>query len=210
MQKSILRYKNLIQSLPVKEQSFEIKAYNWKIQLNDDDFENLFRGESSIYLNRQDVHDTNPTRIFLLKVILWGYPKGKRGHNFAKIYEKIDNLCELLNVPHRKTLSMQDLQYLQSHLMQVNGLGLSTYTKFLYFRDFTFDGYPALILDERLMRVFKDRIFEEFSSISGINNFNKHKMYSDYLSLMGNLAKELETQPENIEQFLFLFGNHLK
>ncbi|MEG0760681.1 hypothetical protein [Chryseobacterium sp.] len=203
-------YNQLIQSLPVLDQAFTIKASNWQKALSDFHFQEIFNGADHICLSRRDVHDTNNIELFILKTILWGYPKGMRGKNFENIYRNISNLSQILNVSDRAFLKTDDLYELQNKLHKIEGLGLSTYSKFLYFRDFKFDGVPALILDERLIRVFKNEVFVEFESLAKISHYNSIKMYKDYLQMMATLSEELDASGEQIEQFLFIFGNHLK
>ncbi len=207
---TIINYNSLIKSLPVSDQAFTVKTDNWKNALSENHFQKLFKGEANICLSREDVHDTNNLELFILKAILWGYPKGMRGHNFKNIYGSIDHLSEILNVPERGFLTMDDLPVLQKQLNRITGLGLSTYSKLLYFRDFKFDGVPALILDERLIRVFKNKVFQEFESLAEIPQSNSTKMYKTYLHIMNEMSMQLNVSGEQIEQFLFIFGNHLK
>ena len=208
--KQMINYIHLIQSLPVAEQAFTVKAINWQKALSDFHFKEIFNGADNICLSRRDVHDTNNIELFILKTILWGYPKGMRGKNFENIYRNISTLSQVLNVPDRAFLKTDDLYEIQNRLQKIEGLGLSTYSKLLYFRDFKFDGVPALILDERLIRVFKNNVFEEFDSLAKISQYNSVKMYNDYLQMMATLSEELNVSGEQIEQFLFIFGNHLK
>lgn len=207
---SIKNYNQLIQSLPVADQAFTIKANNWQNALSDFHLQEIFNGANHICLSRRDVHDTNNIELFILKTILWGYPKGMRGKNFENIYRNLIALSEILNVPDRAFLKTDDLYELQNKLQKIGGLGLSTYTKLLYFRDFKFDGVPALILDERLIRVYKNNVFEEFESLAKISQYNSEKIYKSYLQMMATLSEELNASGEQIEQFLFIFGNHLK
>lgn len=207
---SIKNYTQLIQSLPVADQAFTIKASNWQKALFDFHFQEIFNGAENICLSRKDVHDTNNIELFILKTILWGYPKGMRGKNFENIYSNLIALSAILNFPDRAFLKTDDLYEIQNRLQKIEGLGLSTYSKLLYFRDFKFDGVPALILDERLIRVFKKNVFEEFESLAKISQYNSIKMYKDYLQIMASLSEELNASSEQIEQFLFIFGNHLK
>lgn len=208
--KTIKKYTNLILSLPVADQAFTIQASNWQKALSDFHFQEIFNGAENICLSRKDVHDTNNIELFILKTILWGYPKGMRGKNFENIYRNLSALSQILNVSDRAFLKSDDLYELQNKLHKIEGLGLSTYSKLLYFRDFKFDGVPALILDERLIRVFKNNVFEEFESIDKISQYNSIKMYKDYLQITALLSAELNASGEQIEQFLFIFGNHLK
>ena len=207
---SLKNYTQLILSLPVSDQAFTIKASNWQNELSDFHFQEIFNGSENICLSRKDVHDTNDIELFILKTILWGYPKGMRGKNFENIYRNLNALSQILNVSDRAFLKTDDLYELQNKLHKIEGLGLSTYSKLLYFRDFKFDGVPALILDERLIRVFKNKVFEEFESLAKITHYNSIKMYKDYLQMMATLSEELDASGEQIEQFLFIFGNHLK
>jgi len=207
---TIRKYTQLIQSLPVADQAFTIKASNWQKALSDFHFQEIFNGADNICLSRKDVQETNNLELFILKTILWGYPKGMRGRNFENIYRNLSALSQILNVPDRAFLNADDLYELQNELQKIEGLGLSTYSKLLYFRDFKFDGVPALILDERLIRVFKNKVFEEFESLAKISQYNSINMYKDYLHMMTTLSEELNVSGEQIEQFLFIFGNHLK
>lgn len=203
-------YTQLIQSLPVADQAFTVKASNWQKALSDFHFQKIFNGAKNICLSRKDVHDTNNFELFVFKTILWGYPKGMRGNNFENIYKNINPLSEILNLPDRAFLKSDDLYKLQNEIHKIEGLGLSTYSKLLYFRDFKFDGVPALILDERLIRVFKNKVFEEFESLAKISQYNSVKIYNDYLQMMAALSEQLNVSGEQLEQFLFIFGNHLK
>lgn len=206
----MINYIHLIQSLPVSDQAFTIKASNWQKALSDFHFQEIFNGAENICLSRKDLHDTNNVELFILKTILWGYPKGMRGKNFENIYKSLSTLSRILNVHDRAFLKTDDLYELQNKLQKIEGLGLSTYSKLLYFRDFKFNGLPALILDERLIRVFKNNVFEEFESLAKISQYNSVKMYNDYLQIMDALSEELNASGEQTEQFLFIFGNHLK
>lgn len=207
---SLKNYSKLIQSLPIADQAFTVKASNWKKALSDFHFQEIFNCAENICLSRKDVHDTNNVELFILKTILWGYPKGMRGKNFENIYRNLNALSQILNVSDRAFLKTDDLYELQNKLHKIEGLGLSTYSKLLYFRGFKFDSVPALILDERLIRVFKNKIFAEFELLAHVSQYNSEKMYPNYLQLMDQLSEQLHVSGEQIEQFLFIFGNHLK
>ncbi|ROI14817.1 8-oxoguanine DNA glycosylase OGG fold protein [Epilithonimonas hominis] len=188
---SVIKYTRLISSLPVMDQAFTMKANNWQKYLSDIHFKEIFKYQENICLSRREVHDNNNIDLFILKTILWGYPKGMRGNNFGKIYSRLNDLSEILNISNRAFLKTDDLYELQKRLKTIDGLGLSTYSKLLYFRDFKFDGVPALILDERLIRVFKNKVFAEFEPLAHVTQYNSEKMYSTYLQLMDQLSKQL-------------------
>lgn len=204
------KYKSLIQVMPILDQAFVIKSKNWEKQLKADHLELIFEGKSEITLNREDIITTNRIDLFLLKTILWGYPAGMRGTHFSSIYNRLDDLGAIINNPNRLHLNFKELAELQTNLRPFKGLGLSTYTKFLQLRGFRFDRNPALILDERIIRVFQSNIFEDFKDLSKISDYNKEQYYSSYLKCMCTCAGELSTSPEHLEMFLFTFGNNLK
>ncbi len=65
-------------------------------------------------------------------------------------------------------------------------------------------------LDQRVIKVFRSKTFSEFDSLIRIRYDNAERRYLDYLLLTNEISKEVETKGENIEQFLFIFGNNLK
>jgi hypothetical protein len=93
---------------------------------------------------------------------------------------------------------------------QIQGIGLSTYSKLLYFFDIRFNNLPSLILDQRLIDVFKRNIFENFQNLNNINYANAETHYMNYLNTLNAISENMGCQEENIEQFLFMFGNNIK
>jgi thermostable 8-oxoguanine DNA glycosylase len=80
----------------------------------------------------------------------------------------------------------------------------------LYFRTFKFGDFNALILDDRLLRVFQHGEFKEFEKLKNLKRTNAMSNYLYYLEIMHETAKEIGVSPENLEMFLFTFGNNLK
>jgi hypothetical protein len=212
-------YKQLIQNLPVRQQSFTAKRDNkkwleaeknfkWFKTLNDNYFTN-----EQLQISRQDIFDiTNSPKEKILKTIFWGYPNGMQGghKSFAGILSKIDRLVEILSdLQDSNDLKFEDLKKAQNSFKPINGLGLSTYSKLLYFFDVKINNIPCLIIDKRLLDVFQSNTFADFTSLSKIKGDNEKK-YFDCLTIINSAAERLETKGENIEQFLFLFGNNLK
>jgi len=218
-------FQPLIKNLPVRDQCFTTNRSNAKWQLAEIDNEkfqslnsNLFSNKSELTISRRDIFEINsePEKIFefIIKVIYWGYPKGMQGNNFSKVIEQknIEKLSSILSqFQKQKVVAKQDYFHLIQEFKQINGISLSTYSKFLYFLNLTIDGLPCLILDRRIIKVIADRKFENFSSINNIYyGTNAEKQKIKYLEITNNLATSLGTKEENIEQFLFLFGNNLK
>ena len=85
------------------------------------------------------------------------------------------------------------------------------YSKLFYFAELSFDGNPCLILDERLFNVFRDKTYSQFDRLSGINRAAAEKgRYLDYLKVMKEVSLEIGATGEQLELFLFTFGNQLK
>jgi len=210
------RYKILISNLPVRQQSFTtkrttwLKAENeisWLKQLND----NLFGVETTLTISRQEIFETKNLREQIIKTIYWGYTGGMRGNHFVNILkhiELIENTFKNLKQTTKPTAG--DFYKLTSMFKVVPGLGLSTYSKLIYFLQLTFDDFPCLILDQRLIDVFSSKTYSDFNQLSGIRYDNAEKKYLIFIKLTNEISNKLKTEGENIEQFLFIFGNNLK
>ena len=213
-------YQPLISNLPVRQQCFSTKRktwgpaereIDWLKSVNDRLFDSPYE-EKSLRISRQDVFDTTNTREKILKAIYWGYPSGMRGNHFVNLLRKIvqieKTINELLSIPNP---SSDDLKQAQADLNDVTGIGISTYSKLLYFADLSFDGNPCLILDERLFNVFRNKTYLQFDHLSGINRASAEKGgYLDYLEAMKAVSLEIGATGEQLELFLFTFGNQLK
>jgi hypothetical protein len=212
----ISQYKTLISSLPVRQHCFITKRKTWKSfesefiwlnALND----KLFDNKKSLYISRQDVFNAIESKEKIVKVIYWGYPNGMRGNNFIDILTHIDLLENILNaLTNTKNPGQEKYIEVRNGFQKVKGIGISTYTKLLYFHNASFNGYPCLILDERLLNVFGSKSFVEFESLCNLKRDNAQKGYLKYLKVIKEVSEDLGTEGENVEQFLFLFGNHLK
>ena len=210
------RYKILISNLPVRQQCFTtkrttwLKAENeisWLKQLND----NLFGNKSTLTISRQNVFETKAPRELIIKTIYWGYTAGMRGNHFVNILNHIDTIENtLLTLRQKSTLTNNDFHELTATFKNVPGLGLSTYSKLLYFFKISFNDNPCLILDQRLIEVFASKAYSNFQQLSNIRYDNAEKKYLDFLQLTRQVASKIETEGENIELFLFTFGNNLK
>ena len=92
----------------------------------------------------------------------------------------------------------------------IHGIGLSTYTKLLHFLSATIEGHGALILDQRIIEVVQQNLFEELAAIRRLTSANASRLYPKYLECMDDAASQLSLPPDKIEVFLFEFGLHLK
>ena len=212
----IKNYQTLISALPVRQQSFTTKRSTWEKaervidwlpELNN----KIFGKQEALCISRQEILDSNSSiKECILKTIYWGYTAGMRGNHFVNILHHIQTLEEVFKGLNNSTnLSASDFNELAKGLKNITGLGLSTYSKLLYFFNVKFDNNTCLILDQRLIDVFANKSYSQFASLGGINYNNAETKYLEYLSIMEKAASELETKGENVEQFLFIFGNSL-
>lgn len=210
-------YKTLISALPVGQQCFTTKLSTWRKaeteilwlkSLN----EKLFGNQETLTICRNDIFNSNcAIEELIIKTLYWGYSAGMRGNHFIDISSNIDQISSIFqNLINKSNLTSSDLNELIINLKHIPGLGLSTYSKILYFMGIKFDGSPCLILDQRIIDVFNKKTFDEYSELTKIGNYNKERNYLKYITVTNKLADLLHTKGENIEQFLFLFGNSLK
>ena len=209
--KTLNEYKDLILAMPVKEQAFTTKRTTWVKKIDSKILDEIFKGKSELKISRENVLTNCPLNIFIYYVIMWGYPRGMRGQaNDAEIFKNINLISEIINKPKRNSLKEEDWESIRKSLSGIKGLGISTISKLLYFRTFKFGDFNALILDDRLLRVFQHGEFKEFEKLKNLKRTNAMSHYLYYLEIMHETAKEIEASPENLEMFLFTFGNNLK
>ena len=149
----------------------------------------------------------------MYEVILWGYPRGMRGNHFSDLVRQMDLLESHLNVLRNSGNQISDWgSHWAKHFSNAGsgaklmGLGLSTYSKYLYFLKTRVNGRRCLILDNVLIEVFKRRKFEEFASLQKISYFSAPKYYVQYLDLMESASAKLDVEMDQLEMFLFMFG----
>jgi len=213
----IENYKTLILNLPVRQECIATKRSTWldaeeKIDWLKDLNDNLFAGQETLTVSRQDIFNSKSAiRELILKTIYWGYPYGMRGNHFVNILSNIEALETILQgLKSKENLTNSDFDDLSKELKKIPGLGLSTYSKLLYFLEIEFNNNPCLILDLRLIGVFSNKTYDNFSELSKITYNNATENYLAFLKLINKISTELGTRGENIEHFLFLFGNKLK
>lgn len=209
--KTLSYYKGLINEIPVQEQAFVTKRITWEKKIDTKILDEIFVGLPERKISRNDIFSKCPIDLFVYLVIMWGYPRGMRGHSHdGMIFKNIYAISKIINQPNRNLLPEDEWMTVQKQLLAFPGLGISTISKFLYFRTFKFGLYDALILDERLMKVFQEGVFEEFENLKYVNRGNSISNYLKYLKTMNQTANQLRVKPENLEMFLFTFGNNIK
>lgn len=213
---NIFHFNNLIANLPVRQQCFTTRRGTWQNFENQTPWlmainERLFEENISVNISRNDIFNTENVREKIIKTIYWGYPRGMRGNNFRNIVNQIDIIqAAVIGALENHNRTAQDFFQLTNVFGQIQGIGLSTYSKLLYFFDIRFNNLPSLILDQRLIDVFNRNIFENFQNLNNINYANAETHYMNYLNTLNAISENMGCQEENIEQFLFMFGNNIK
>jgi len=204
----------LINALPVAHQAFRSKRNTWTRfygnQRIGPTIRNIFGEEEYVLLSRDDVFAyaaADDLDQFVMATIIWGYPRGMRGNHVRNLSQRLDELLACLR--QAKSDGINDWVK-HFFAIDIDGLGLSTYTKLLYFLRVQVVGLPALILDDRLIKVARREVFSELLPLTSIASHNASEKYPDYLTCMHTVAKDLSVDPAALELFLFVFGSNLK
>ncbi len=211
----IRRFQRLIQAIPLDEQAFMSKKSTWAKYLNQQYFaseilEKIFSGENEVQISRKDLFDLakqDNLEYFIIVTILWGYPRGMRGNHFENLVSQMQELVEALQEARN---GIDDWSAHYEKIININGLGLSTYSKFLYFLEVKVEGFNALILDNRITDTLNKKLFSEFVHIGKIRYDNAVSKYPNYLRIMDNISKDLNVNSGKVEMFIFEFGQNLK
>ena len=216
---TLFEYKSLITALPLMDQAFETKKATWQRHIEEhSEFSTHCKKvfiSNSVKLSRLDVFNSCQNNFVegLFTTVMWGYPRNMRGNNFEKILSATKaNRIECC-FPKDKNLSENEFLSIAEKLKST-GIGLSTFSKLLYFFNYRVESLPCLILDRRIMEVLNDKnVFTELSSLTKsekINENNKLKIYVSYLRLMEEVSDVNNFKTDQLEMFLFLMGRNLK
>jgi len=209
-------YTELIRQLPYKDQAFSTKGSIWKPYVEYKSFgrfyQEAFSKKESIIISRGELFSIakkDPQK-GIFTTILWGYPMGyTRGFNMSTLFPlflgQVEFLSERLST--QKSITNDELKHM---LGRCDGIGLSTLSKLLYFFNTKINGYRCLIMDARIIRVLNNAQFTELCSFSSITEQNGKHHYADYLKTCTQLSKKYGYKPDQLELFLFMFGNNLK
>uniref|UniRef100_UPI004049C442 8-oxoguanine DNA glycosylase OGG fold protein n=1 Tax=Gelidibacter sp. TaxID=2018083 RepID=UPI004049C442 len=203
------QFKNFISEFPFENQSFDIKKDIWKVQSQQQEIDAIFQDQNTITINRFDLYNaTSNIKVFIIKTLMWGYPTKGRGKNIDNLLKptNFNTLTETLKLYQNKNITAERLK---SDIKNIEGLGLSTLTKFTNFLDTTIDNNKAVILDNQIIEAINTKRFEEFSSLIGISYDNAPNKYTEYISIINELSKNMNVKPDQIEMFLFTFGRNL-
>ena len=214
----ISTFSNLISYLPVSEQAFWSKRDTWEKSLKTTnlpkEFEEIFGDEEWVFISRGDIFNAtrkNPPNIerALYMTILWGYPAGLRSDYLPALLQYKDYLIRLLEIGYEEG-GIEDWDSHFSIVKKIRGVGLSLYSKLLYFMKIKIERHDPLILDLRIIDVLENEVFEDFRKLSNIRYHNAPKNYIRYIKVMQSVSEMLKVEADNLEIFLYYFGRNLK
>lgn len=139
---------------------------------------------------------------------MWGYPTKGRGKNIDNLLSdnSLKTLIQILNSYRDKDISIEQFKY---DIKAISGLGLSTMSKFTNFLNTTINGHKAVILDLQIMNAINRGTFEELNPLKKITYVNAINKYEKYIYIIEELAEQTTAKPEQIENFIFLFGRSI-
>ena len=91
-------------------------------------------------------------------------------------------------------------------LPEINGLGLSTISKLLYFFDVKIGNNPCQIYDGKVIKSLNNN--HQIDELSIRNNWRQtYDDYENYINLLSELSNDYQCSPDQIELFLFMINN---
>ena len=220
--KSIEKYADLIKALPVGGQFTRIKKDGvWRRfaneipEIRDTVIEILDSDDSEaqhIKISRDDIKKESNVRKKIVKILMWGYPGGGRGRNVQNILNSLDALSKNLQFKNNKDKNFDSVKDAFKAVKkidsskEIDGLGLSTISKFLYFFNKKINNIPCQIYDKKVIDSLKEN--HQIEELSERNNWDrKDNDYKEYIELLFNLSATIECSPDQIELFLFMINN---
>jgi hypothetical protein len=196
--------------MPINNHGFRTRLETWqnRMAILPPALQAIFGNEEELTLTRQDCFlagQENDIPGFIFKVILWGYPNGMQGNNFPAICSQIDELTNIIEILNQADRTIENWKIFWNGF-DIFGMALSTFSKLAYFDYLTINGNRCLILDRKLVDIFRTNIFLEFNALHGITYANAANFYQEYISIVNQNALDLEVSVDQIEMFLFTFG----
>lgn len=244
--KSIKKYSALINAIPIEKQAVRLSEEaqaRWENLLKKSFCEVFPKSETKIEISREDILNEKNCYKKLVKTLVWGYPTGGRGKHIENILSYLENngnssspLCKILDDNKGQNLTKKELEELIKTMDNVNGLGESTWSKFLYFFEIKVEIpehgfqrcqiYDAKIKDSlNIKNSFNAPQFnelEEFNKKCGISMWKQDDKgkeknnYFKFMELLSALSDEIgfdkddERKLDKLENFLFHYNLDFK
>ncbi len=213
----IRRYRDFIKNMPVKEQACFSQREIWNEVAHNNRhmravLDEFTQDDGLVVISRDDLFrlgNGGPAAQFVYAVYIWGYPGGGYDTHRENFFSRADETAQHLRRLDSST-SERDWRSWCENLPRNMGLGCTTLTKLLYFLGVKIDGSRALILDSRVTQALRKEWFLDYPELASINVNDPMRKYIEYIHAMSRTAGELHVRPDQLEMFLFTFGNSLK
>ncbi len=210
--RNIKDYCDLIKVIPVNNQSGRVKKDVWsKFSYNDDIKNAIFENNEVIEISRADVLFEKSIAKKIVMALMWGYPSGGRGNNIKRILDNTDNinsLSEILSKNNGANLTKNEASVLIKELDNIKGMGISTWSKLLYFFNVSIESKKCQIYDMKIVESLNKKQFRELDEQNQWEQDVNH--YYKYIELVDNLASSMGVLPEQVEVFLFYYNHDYK
>lgn len=206
----IINYAKLIKELPINEQSARIKKLVWEriVYKEKEEIEKLiFSNNTETELSRKQIKNEKDIKKKLIMILMWGYPTGGRGNNIQNVLSKLEKLVNIFSEYKNKNLVQEDFLKLVSLFKGIEGLGISTWTKFLYFFEISIESKQCEIFDLKIVESLNKKQFVELGTKNWIQDTNN---YLEYINLLDEVSNKINVKPDQVELFLFYFNLYYK
>ena len=212
----LLELKELIKAIPVMNQATRVNKESWSKKLKTDstakkEFDSIYP-DSECVITRKEILEEPDSKRKSMMTLMWGYPTGGRGNNISNILDKFDDLYGLLK-RYDKEMDKEKFRNLLEEFKEINGLGPSTWSKLLYFFNYSIEGNKCLIYDQKIVSSLNRKQFSELANDEKKYKQNKND-YLIYLRKIKEWAEKIDAKdsdlPDKIEVFLFYFNLYYK
>jgi hypothetical protein len=199
-------FSTLISSLPVVLHAVRVSRDFWEPWFAGAglraELDAIFENAQEVCISRERIfkHYAD-ARLQCLEVLLWGYPTGMRGNHHQAFLGNLDEISRCASID----AAWPDYF---DRLNAMHGLGMSTITKLAYFFRKEFDGYTALILDQRILKVLSRGFWPELEELKHMKQSNACRNYLLYLKRLDSVSRwSRDASVDQLEFFLFLLGD---
>ena len=175
------------------------------VQLLINDTLDSIRNDKGEYcLNRIDVFSERDIDKKFLKVLMWGYPKAKVFNTnkcfMSEILKNKSKIIPLIDKLKDNDFNESEFMDKTKELSKTNGIGISTFSKLMYFFNVKINGNPCIIFDSRVKNAFVRYSQTEFLDKYNQQNINSYPKFVEGISRISN---DTGIEADSIEFILF-------
>lgn len=171
----------------------------------------FFDEKQDAFLSRKKVFIRNGRNreLFALSVLFWGFPSNQHGRCTSAFqnWEQLIDWCGV--VGRNRNITQQQFLQMSQQMQNMHRLGVSIFSKFLYFSSGSIDGHRCLILDNQVARgiqLLQGPEFEDLKDAVIGSHHRYYRYYPQYLAAMENLANQIGVCGDRMEYVLWLAG----